>query len=47
LKTEFAPALFAGLMRSTLFSECVYRTPGLIFGNQYHVKKVVLSFGTT
>lgn len=40
-KTEFALALFAGLMVFNLFSECVNRAPNLVLGNVNYVKKVV------
>jgi lipopolysaccharide transport system permease protein len=40
-KTEFALALFAGLMVFNLFSECLNRAPGMVLGNVNYVKKVV------
>lgn len=40
-KTEFALALFAGLMVFNLFSECINRAPTLILSNVNYVKKVV------
>jgi lipopolysaccharide transport system permease protein len=40
-KTEFALALFAGLMVFNLFSECINRAPGLVLGNVNYVKKVI------
>lgn len=40
-KTEFALALFAGLMVFNLFSECVNRAPSLILNNANYVKKVI------
>lgn len=40
-KTEFALALFAGLMVFNLFSECINRAPSLILSNVNYVKKVV------
>ncbi|WP_432723592.1 ABC transporter permease [Jeongeupia wiesaeckerbachi] len=40
-KTEFALALFCGLIVFGLFSECVARAPGLITGNVNYVKKVI------
>lgn len=40
-RTEFALALFAGLMVFNLFSECIGRAPSLILGNVNFVKKVV------
>lgn len=40
-KTEFALALFAGMIVFNLFAECIGRAPGLIVGNQNYVKKVV------
>lgn len=40
-KTEFALALFAGLMVFNLFSECINRAPTLILSNTNYVKKVV------
>jgi lipopolysaccharide transport system permease protein len=40
-KTEFALALFAGLMVFNLFTECINRAPSLILSNVNYVKKVV------
>jgi lipopolysaccharide transport system permease protein len=40
-KTEFALALFIGMIAHGLLSECVNRAPGLILGNASYVKKVV------
>lgn len=40
-RTEFALALFIGLMVHSLFAECINRAPGLIIGNVNYVKKVV------
>ncbi|OAE41226.1 sugar ABC transporter permease [Brucella intermedia] len=40
-KTEFALALFTGLMVFNLFAECVIRAPGLILSNVNYVKKVI------
>ena len=40
-KTEFALALFIGLMTHALFAECINRAPTLIVSNVNYVKKVV------
>ncbi|ARN73884.1 ABC transporter permease [Oceanicoccus sagamiensis] len=40
-KTEFALALFIGLMTHSLFSECINKAPTLIVSNINYVKKVV------
>ena len=40
-KTEFALALFIGMIVHGLFSECINRAPSLILGNVSYVKKVV------
>lgn len=40
-KTEFALALFIGLMVHGLFAECINRAPSLIINNANYVKKVV------
>lgn len=40
-KTEFALALFIGMIVHGLFAECVNRAPGLIIGNVNYVKKVI------
>lgn len=40
-KTEFALALFAGLIIFNLFSECVNRAPNLVLYNPNYVKKVL------
>ena len=40
-KTDFALALFAGLIVFNLFSECINRAPSLILSNINYVKKVV------
>ena len=40
-KTEFALALFIGMIVHGLLAECVNRAPGLILGNVSYVKKVV------
>lgn len=40
-KTEYALALFAGLIVFSLFSECVGRAPSLVLANANYVKKVV------
>ncbi len=40
-KTEFAMALFAGLIAFNFFSECMTRAPTLILSNVGYVKKVV------
>jgi len=40
-KSEFALALFAGLIVFNLFAECINRAPGLILANVNYVKKVV------
>jgi lipopolysaccharide transport system permease protein len=38
---DYAAALFSGLLIFNLFSECIGKAPGLIFGNANYVKKVV------
>ncbi|MEL4073348.1 ABC transporter permease [Ochrobactrum sp. GPK 3] len=40
-KTEFALALFTGLMIFNLFAECAIRAPGLVLSNVNYVKKVI------
>lgn len=40
-KTEFAVALFSGLIVYNLFAECINRAPQLIIANVNYVKKVV------
>ena len=40
-KTEFALALFAGLIIFNLFAECINKAPTLIMSNSAYVKKVV------
>ena len=40
-KTEFAIALFVGMIIYSLFAECLNRAPGLILANPNYVKKVV------
>lgn len=40
-KSEFALALFIGMIMHGLLAECVNRAPGLILGNVSYVKKVV------
>lgn len=40
-KSDFAIALFAGLMVFNLFSECVGKAPGLVIQNPNYVTKVV------
>ncbi|MFQ5588326.1 MAG: ABC transporter permease [Nitrospiria bacterium] len=40
-KTEFALALFVGMIVHGVLAECVNRAPGLILGNVSYVKKVV------
>lgn len=40
-KTEFAMALFSGLMAFNLFAENINRSPSLILGNVNYVKKVI------
>ena len=40
-RTEFALALYIGLLLHGFFTECVVRAPGLIVGNANLVKKVV------
>ncbi|WP_417392890.1 ABC transporter permease [Gimesia sp.] len=40
-KTEFALALFIGMIVHGLMAECVNRAPGLITGNINYVKKVI------
>lgn len=40
-KTEYALALFIGLIVFTIFSECLNRAPTLIISNVNYVKKVV------
>lgn len=39
--TEYALALFAGLIAYNLFAECVTRSPGLVLANANYVKKVI------
>jgi lipopolysaccharide transport system permease protein len=45
-RTEFALALFVGLIAFNLFAECVTRAPGLILENANYVKKVVFPLET-
>src|SRR3954469_24386518 len=40
-RSEFALALFVGLIAFNLFAECVNRAPNLILSNANYVKKVV------
>lgn len=40
-KTEFALALFIGMIVHGLLAECVTKAPGLIVGNASYVKKVI------
>lgn len=40
-KTEFALALFAGLIIFNLFAECINKAPTLVMSNTAYVKKVV------
>lgn len=40
-RSEFALALFVGLIAFNLFAECINRAPGLILSNANYVKKVV------
>lgn len=40
-KSEFALALFVGLIVFNIFSECVNRAPGLVLANANYVKKFV------
>lgn len=40
-KTEFALALFVGMITHGLFAECINRAPGLIISNVNYVKKVI------
>lgn len=40
-KTQFAVALFVGMIVHGLFAEVVNRAPGLILGNANYVKKVI------
>lgn len=40
-RSEFALALFVGLIAFNLFSECVNRAPSLVLSNANYVKKVV------
>jgi lipopolysaccharide transport system permease protein len=40
-KTEFALALFVGMIAHGLVAECINRAPGLIISNANYVKKVI------
>lgn len=40
-KTEFALALFAGLIVFNIFSDCINRAPGMVVTNANYVKKVI------
>lgn len=45
-RTEFALALFVGLIAFNLFAECMNRAPNLILENANYVKKVVFPLET-
>ena len=45
-KTEFALALFVGMITHGLFAECINRAPSLIINNANYVKKVIFPLDT-
>ena len=45
-KTEFALALFVGMIAHGLFAECINRAPSLIINNANYVKKVIFPLDT-